>query len=428
MSDHLPLARPAGRLSAARRRLAAAHRRIAAVRADITAATRRSDPLCTLAWFDAYFTVIGLAVLAIVVFVNTVEARQSRLVVVGLIAALGALYVGVGRPLVRDEDYRARAFAYQTGVLVLFTAAVALIGSASFLLFALCPLAYMTLRFRPATAVVVLLNAVPCVVFLARTGELDTTVRDMLPMAFLVTAFSVIFGGWVKRVIRQSSERGALIDELNSTRAEVVRLSHEAGVAAERQRLAGEIHDTIAQGLSSLVMLMQAADAELDRDPAQARRHLAMAERTARENLTEARALIGALTPAALADASLVAAVGRLVDRFTEETGTRTSWSVHGTPRALPTAVEVVLLRAVQESLANARKHAGAVTVTARLRYGDDGAAVEVHDDGRGFTPASTAEGYGLAAMRTRVEQVGGTMTVDSAPGTGTTVRVEVPA
>jgi len=246
-------------------------------------------------------------------------------------------------------------------------------------------------------------------------------VRGPLPIAVLVVVFSAFFGTAMVRVHEQNAE-------LTATRAEVARLSHETGVAAERQRLAGEIHDTIAQGLSSVVMLVQAAEADLDRAPARARRHLAMIARTARDNLDEARALVAALAPTALDGASLAEAVGRLVGNFTAETGVRVSYDLVGTPKALPTGLDVVLLRAAQEALSNVRKHAAAGSVTVRLAYGTAAVVLGVRDDGRGFDPGQPATGYGLGAMRSRVGQVGGTLSVESTPGTGTTVRAEVPA
>jgi len=230
------------------------------------------------------------------------------------------------------------------------------------------------------------------------------------------------------RTERRSAERAALIEELASTRAEVARLSWEAGIAEERQRLAGEIHDTVAQGLSSVVMLVQAADAALTTDPEAARGHLTLAARTARENLDEARALVGALTPASLADASLVDALRRLTDRFSTDAGIQAVCTVEGEVRALPTSVEVVLLRVAQEALTNVRKHSGAREVSLRLVFTAGTAVLDVRDDGCGFDVAALPTGYGLDAMRNRVEQVGGRLTVHSAPRAGTTLRTEIDA
>jgi signal transduction histidine kinase len=228
----------------------------------------------------------------------------------------------------------------------------------------------------------------------------------------------VIVGVWLDGVQRQSDERATLIAQLRASQAEVAQLSHDAGVAAERQRLAGDIHDTIAQGLSSVIMLIQAAGA----DPAAAGKHLDLALDTARDNLAEARALVAALSPTALDGTPLPAALRRLA----EHSAVPASFTVDGVARPLATSIDVVLLRAAQEALTNVRKHAEARSATVALSYQDGLVTLTVRDDGKGLS-AEPGGGYGLAAMRGRVEQVDGTLRVDSAPGTGATVRVEVP-
>jgi signal transduction histidine kinase len=116
------------------------------------------------------------------------------------------------------------------------------------------------------------------------------------------------------------------------------------------------------------------------------------------------------------------------VDRFGGEAGLPATVEVAGQPRALPANQEVVLLRAAQEALANVRRHAGRCRVAVGLRYGPDGTELTVADDGAGFVPDGTpVSGYGLAGMRRRVEEVGGTLRVSSEPARGTTVRVTVP-
>ena len=137
-------------------------------------------------------------------------------------------------------------------------------------------------------------------------------------------------------MIEQSRERGQLIERLEASRAEVARLSHETGVAAERARLAGEIHDTLAQGFTSIITLLQAVDPGLSDE------RLALAVRTAKENLAEARALVAALSPSALASGSLPDSVRRQASRFAEETGTPADLRLTGEERELPTAVSVV--------------------------------------------------------------------------------------
>ena len=288
----------------------------------------------------------------------------------------------------------------------------------SFVLFALCPLAFMTLSVPRAAVAVVALNALLPVRQLIGGVDPVDVLRGPLPIAVVVVVFSVIVGIWLDGVQRQSDERAELIAQLRASQAEVAQLSHDAGVAAERQRLAGDIHDTIAQGLSSIIMLIQAAEA----DPHAAGKHLGLALETARDNLAEARALVAALSPTALDGAPLPAALSRLV----AHSAVPASFTVDGPARPLATSIDVVLLRAAQESLTNVRKHAGAGSAAVALSYQDGSVTLTVRDDGNGFG-ADTGGGYGLAAMRGRVEQVAGTLRVDSVPGTGTTVRVEVP-
>jgi signal transduction histidine kinase len=243
-----------------------------------------------------------------------------------------------------------------------------------------------------------------------------------------ISAFTVAFGGYIGRIITQSDERASRIAQLEATRAELAEVSREAGVMAERQRLAGEIHDTLAQGFSSILMLIQAAEAQLDLSPATARHQLGLAAQTARENLAEARTLVGGLASAQLQTGTLEEALRRITERAGAELGIEASFATDGAGRRLPAATEVVLLRTGQEALANVRKHAAAKKVAVRLCYASDSVVLEVIDDGAGFEPALVNGGYGLRGMRTRVDEAGGNIAVRSAPAHGTSVRVELPA
>ena len=203
---------------------------------------------------------------------------------------------------------------------------------------------------------------------------------------------------------------------------------------AERERLAREVHDTLAQGYTSIVVLAQSAAASVDADPAATRERLALIEEVARDNLQEARAVVAAFRPVALDGSTLVEALERLADRFGRETGVtaRVDTAALGEGLALRRDEEIVLLRGAQEALTNVRRHAGASSVVIRLSRVADGAggrqvSVHVEDDGVGFDPSS-ARGAGLEGLRGRVAQVGGAVDVASAPGAGTRVTVRVPA
>jgi signal transduction histidine kinase len=244
---------------------------------------------------------------------------------------------------------------------------------------------------------------------------------------------SLAMGLWVHRVLEQSDQRAVLIRELESTRAELAAAHHEQGVLAERERLAREVHDTLAQGYTSIVVLAQTAAAGLPAGAGAAAERLALIEEVARENLAEARAMVAAFAPAGLDSSTLVEALERLVERFGRETGleTRLDTAALGDGVDLSRSEEVVLLRGAQEALTNVRRHASATAVVLRVsRVGaGESAQVSVHveDDGIGFDPAG-APGVGLSGLRDRAEEVGGALDVVSAPGQGTRVTVRVPA
>lgn len=214
------------------------------------------------------------------------------------------------------------------------------------------------------------------------------------------------------------------------------RSGRKAGMLGERQRLAREIHDTLAQGFTSIVMNLEAAEGALSEGvPTQETRtkwHLDQARLTARESLTEARRLVWALQPESLENASLPEALTQLAARWSDSSGIEASAATSGTPRPLSSEAEATLLRVAQEALANVQKHARAGRVVATLSYMSDHVALDVIDDGEGFdtgrNPARTREsGFGLRAMRERVEQLEGRLTVESAPGEGTTLVAELP-
>jgi signal transduction histidine kinase len=301
-------------------------------------------------------------------------------------------------------------------VVVLFLVALAFAPSVGFLLFAICPLAFVILPLRPGVAVAVVADVLPVAVGWWRGGSTDRLVGHLVPISAVSIALSVWLGIWIDNVVRQSEQRADLIDELERSRAEVARLSHEAGVLAERTRLAGEIHDTLAQGLVSIITLMQAVDAELDRHPERVRRHVTLAARTARENLAEARALVTALAPTALDAGSLAESVRAQARRLAEETSVETTVHTGGDIRPLPIVVEVVIPRATQEALANVRKHAGAKRVELSLDYTTSAVRLTVRDDGAGFDPSRPVDGYGLVGMRRRAEQVSGVLTWEFLP------------
>lgn len=254
----------------------------------------------------------------------------------------------------------------------------------------------------------------------------------MVGMIYIVAAMLAVF---IHAIMDQSRERQRLIEELQTTRGDLAAAERLAGVLEERQRLAREIHDTLAQGFTSIIMHLEAIEAALGSDPAVVQKHLDQARNSARESLAEARRIVWALQPESLERSSLAEVLQRLAERWSEENHIPAGVIVTGAVRASLPEIEVTLLRVAQESLANIRKHAKASTVMLTLSYMDDLVALDVHDDGAGFdldralaqANGDHASGFGLRSMRERVEALDGTLSVESAPGEGTTVAVALP-
>ncbi|RSN71691.1 sensor histidine kinase [Actinomadura sp. WAC 06369] len=242
-------------------------------------------------------------------------------------------------------------------------------------------------------------------------------------VAALVGCAAGILGGLlVRRIERRGDERAAELGaELDDARLELARAHQRQGAAEERERIAREIHDTLAQGFASIVALAEAARSGLATDPDASARQLTSIERTARENLAEARVLVGSATRP---PGSVARTLRRALDRFAEDTGVRVTADLPDVDCDQPT--RIALLRCTQESLANVRKHAAASAVGVVLTRRPDGVELEITDDGRGFAVADS-RGFGLDGMRRRLAELGGELTVTSAPGDGTRVLAAIP-
>jgi signal transduction histidine kinase len=232
-------------------------------------------------------------------------------------------------------------------------------------------------------------------------------------------------------IVSESERRRRLIVELEATRAELAASERSAGASAERERLARDIHDVLAQGFTSIVMLLEAADAKLPAGSAAARAPLDQALQTARDSLAEARRIVWALGPGAGEAGALVASLERLAERTTAAGGADVEVVITGEPRPLDVGRELVLLRTAQEAVGNAHRHAAASHITVTVSWLGDEVILDVADDGRGFEPgravARADGGFGLTNLAQRASEAGGTMTVDSAPRQGTTVSLNLP-
>nr|WP_042183478.1 histidine kinase [Kibdelosporangium sp. MJ126-NF4]CEL15543.1 two-component system, sensor protein [Kibdelosporangium sp. MJ126-NF4]CTQ98209.1 two-component system, sensor protein [Kibdelosporangium sp. MJ126-NF4] len=380
-------------------------------------------------WFalwDGYLAVAYGVVLLLLL--TTPGPAAGRAVAMGVLTLLVVWYAAFGRRAIARGE---RAARFAAGLLAGYAVAVVADMTATFALFVVVPLLVMSLPLRVAMPLVLVAHAWPVVWSAVAQGGLTDDVLGRLPFLLLGIALATFLGLFVTQVVRQSRQRAELIEELRRSREEQTALSREAGVAAERERLAKEIHDTLAQSLTSITTLVQAADAQLEDAPENARKHLRLARRAADESLAEARAFVAAGTPPLLKEHSLAEALRRAATGFTEQYGIDVAVGMTGEGHEVPTRAAVVVLRAVQESLANVAKHArGADLVRLTLELTEEEVRLRVQDNGAGFSPGSSggssADGHGLPGIRARAAEAGGEAEITSDP-TGTTLRVRVP-
>jgi signal transduction histidine kinase len=222
-----------------------------------------------------------------------------------------------------------------------------------------------------------------------------------------------------------------IMAENTGLQAQLLTQAREAGAGDERQRMAREIHDTLAQGLTGIITQLEAA--QQTAGEAERERRIGNAKRLARDSLAEARRSVQALRPQALEDSKLPDALADEVTRWTATSGVLAEVRTTGDPRVLHPEVEVTLLRVAQEALTNVAKHAGASRAWITLSYMGDVVTLDVRDNGAGFDPAQvavsdTGGGFGLIAMRQRVQRLAGQLEIESEPGLGTVVSASLPA
>jgi signal transduction histidine kinase len=375
-------------------------------------------------WWHVFVaaTIVVLGLINAVAYSPSHGQRIAAWVILGVI---GLAYLVVGRRSLQDGGpwvVFSIVLILGSGALVACSPTLAIVQAIAF------PLLWSIIEDTRIAIVANVLLAISVSVGFVISGGTST---DNLVSTAVVEGISLVgslaLGLWITRISHLSHERRDLIDELTATQAQVSALSRETGAAEERERLAREMHDTIAQSLTGLVMLSQRAQRELAAGHADGvADQLAVMEETARDALLETRSLVASGASVEVGG-GIVAAVERLGERFGRETGIRVSVDGDGLPE-LDRATEVVLLRCAQEALANVRKHSGARGAAIALASTGELVTMTVSDDGVGFAPDTPSPGYGLAGMRDRLALVEGTLTVASRPGAGTTLLIGLPA
>jgi signal transduction histidine kinase len=422
-----------------------------------------------------------LAFTAVLTVIVRDSARETWLIDLALcgLAAVWMLCLYTLVPAWRDRDPMRAVFF--TGLIAIMT--VLIIRDPWFGFFTFTGY-FFAVRIPPGWWRLLAVAAVAVLTGTSQAGGFHTAARGRVGLVVyigcvlvnLVVAGAFSWFGWINDA--QNKRRAEMVEELSqanrrleATLAENAGLheqlltqAREAGILDERQRMAREIHDTLAQGLAGIITQLQAAEQASD-DPAERRRHLEAATRLARDSLTEARRSVDELRPEPLERARLGGALRGVAERWSALTAIPVQVTTTGTERALRPETEFALLRTAQEALANVAKHADATRVGLTLSYMDEEVVLDVRDDGRGFDPARITRepayagisaaadgdvaqfgdaqsgdgghagdgrpappgGFGLVAMRQRIEGVSGTLQVESEPGGGTAISACVP-
>ncbi|MFJ3378998.1 sensor histidine kinase [Curtobacterium sp. NPDC090217] len=361
------------------------------------------------------------ATLTVLVVVRVLLVRApSMWIALALVVVFAAVYVVGGRVAAAGPDRRALAGAvWLVALSVVWIALLVLVPEAAYLVF---PLFFLYLHVLPSIVGPVAVIVATGVSIVALGFHGGFTVGGVIG-PLVGAGVALLIGLGYRALAREAAEREELVAQLLATQGELAATQHEQGVLAERSRLAREIHDTVAQGLSSIQMLLHAAEmVDGDRPGIE---HVRLARQTAADGLADTRRFIRELSPPTL-DQGIAAALHRLA-----ESSGRDGLSVRvevPDDVELPMTVQSALLRIAQGAVANVVQHAGATSVCIELTTSGQAARLTITDDGSGFDPVTVAsdagwsDSFGLRAMRERVAQFGGTLDVDSAPGRGTTL------
>ncbi len=343
---------------------------------------------------------------------------------VGAVAVLlyAGLFLFVRRSGAAEASPLARVLSVATvliaGVLTALTPPLAIVQCFAY------PLAWVLSRGRKDATIATIAVAISVGIGFSFSLEGPDGWQTILLSQTLSVGFSLVMGNWIWRIAELGDEKSRLLDELTAAQEQLAAAERDAGVTEERARMSREVHDTVAQSLTGLVLLAQRArrahaagalDGEL----------LELIETSARDALAETRALVAAAAPVELSTGGIADALQTLAERFERETRIRVSVAT-ALEVPLDRDAEVVLLRCAQEGLANVRKHSDAATARIDLVTTPDGARLTVCDDGRGI-PAEARPGFGLAGLRDRLALAGGALEVDGTPG-ATTVTATLPA
>ncbi len=376
-------------------------------------------------WWDLVVPIVAAAIVAPILILSELDGLD-RMLVAASAALLVIAYFGFGRRL-RQRSSTPLAVVF----VILLTISIGVGVTAAPFMAMLQTLAYPLVWVSVKTRRGGVLGSVAIgfgvfVGFVAHGGFTIESLWEGILSGGLAVVFATALGLWISSIAEYGQERARLVTELTAAQSQVEALSRDRGAAEERERIARDIHDTLAQTLAGLVLLSERAGRQArDGRTDAATETIATIEQTAREALAESRALVARMA-AVPADDALAAAIERLAARFRAEVGLAIDVEV-AAGVVLDREQQVVLLRCLQEALANVRKHARATVVSVTVAPDGDGMRMTVRDDGVGFDPSAARTGFGLDGISDRATLAGGDVEVESAPGRGATLTILLP-
>merc|ERR1711969_176876 len=376
-------------------------------------------------WWDAVVPIVAAAIVAPVLILSDLDVL-GRALVAASAALLIVAYFGFGRRL-RQGGSTPLAVVFVILLAISIGVGVAAAPFIAMLQTLAYPLVWVSVDTRRGGVLGSV--AIGFGVFIGLVAHGGFTIESLwegILSAGLAVVFATALGLWISSIAEYGEERARLVTELTEAQSQVEALSRDRGAAEERERIARDIHDTLAQTLAGLVLLSERAGRQArDGRTDAAAEAIATIEQTAREALAESRALVARMA-AVPADDALAAAIERLAARFRAEVGLAIDVEV-AAGVDLDREQQVVLLRCLQEALANVRKHARATLVVVTVAPHGEGIGMTVRDDGVGFDPSAARTGFGLGGISDRATLAGGSVEVDSVPGRGSVLTILLP-
>lgn len=385
-------------------------------------------------WYRRFlilFAVLGGAVIA-GVFFDSGLTNEQRLVVAGTVIAMGLWFWLYGQWHQITSD--THAIVYLLGNVVGITVCIRIWETSSLLLFGIYWFGFAYLYTRYAIIYAFVLTIATQWAFGSLGSNLGFNLETLVAAGLLILllGFSALMAQYIEAFHLEAERNKALVAELERAQQSLIEREREAGIEQERRRMAGEIHDTIAQHFASIITNLRAASEMKGKDSAITQKHLDHAFLAAQQGIVDSRAMLSTMQPDVLLGRSLADVLKSMVDDWSEYASVSAVFRTEGEKAHITRSQESLLVRGLQEALRNIGKHAQASEVQVSLSWLEDEVLLDISDNGIGFEPAavnSGADGYhmGLMTMESRVQSAGGTFALESAPGDGTSLAISFP-